>query len=57
MLKFSLSDYSDVYVLVKGRITITGAEGTVANRQADERNEEVVFKNCASFTSCQSEIN
>ena len=57
MLKFSLSDYSDAYILAKGRITITGAEGTVANRQADERNEEVVFKNCASFTSCQSEIN
>ena len=28
MLKSSLYDYSDVYILVKGAITITGAEGT-----------------------------
>ena len=24
-------------------------------RQADERNEEVIFKNCTSFTDCVSE--
>ena len=26
-------------------------------RQLDERNKEVIFKNCASFTNCISEIN
>ena len=57
MLKSSLCDYSDAYILVKGRITITGAGDTVANRQADERNKGVVFKNCASFTNCKNEIN
>ena len=57
MLKSSLCDYSDAYILVKGRITITGAGGTVANRQADERNKGVVFKNCAPFTNCKNEIN
>ena len=40
MLKSSLCDYSDAYILVKGRITITGAGDSVANRQADDRNKE-----------------
>ena len=57
MLKSSLSDYSDAYILVKGTITITGAGGDAAARQADERDKGVVFKNCAPFTNCISEIN
>ena len=28
----------------------------MAARQADERNEEIIFKNCAPFTDCVSEI-
>ena len=36
MLKSSLCDYSDAYILVKGRITITGEGNTAALRQADE---------------------
>ena len=35
MLKSSLCDYSDAYILVKGKITITGAGADVATRQAD----------------------
>ena len=57
MLKSSLCDYSDAYILVKGTITITGAGDDAAARQADERNKGVVFKNCAPFTNCISEIN
>ena len=57
MLKSSLCDYSDAYILVKGTITITGAEADAAARQADERDKGVVFKNCAPFTNCISEIN
>ena len=38
MLNSSLCDYSDAYILVKGRTTITGGRDTVANRQADEKN-------------------
>ena len=56
-LKSSLCDYSDVYILVKGTITIAGAGDDAAARQADERNKGVVFKNCAPFTNCISEIN
>ena len=57
MLKFSLCDYSDAYILVKGTITITGAGDNAAARQADERDKGVVFKNCAPFTYCINEIN
>ena len=56
MLKSSLCDYSDAYVLVKGTITITGA-GADAARQADERDKGVVFKSCPPFTNCISKIN
>ena len=45
MLRFS--DYSDAYILVKGKITITGAGGDEAGMQADERNKAVAFNNCA----------
>ena len=57
MLKYSLCGYSDAYILVKGRITITGAEDDAAARQADERGKGVGFKNCAPFINCISEIN
>ena len=29
----------------------------MAARQSDEKNKEVIFKNCASFTRCISKIN
>ena len=57
MLKSSLCDYSDGYILVKGRITITEAGDDAAARQADEGNKGVIFENCAPFTNCKSEIN
>ena len=57
MLKSSLCDYSDAYILVKRTITITGAGDDAAARQADEKDKGVVFKNCAPFTNCISEIN
>ena len=57
MLKSSLCDYSDAYILLKGRITVTGVGDDAAARQADERNKGVMFKNSAPFTNCKSEIN
>ena len=57
MLKSTLCDYSDAYILVKGKITATGARDDAAVRQADEIDKGVAFKNCASFTNCISEIN
>ena len=57
MLKSSLRDYSHAYILVKGKITITGAGDDAAARQADETDKGVAFKNFAPFTNCISEIN
>ena len=57
MLKSILCDYSDAYILVKGTITIAGAGDDPAVRQADERDKGLMFKNCAPFTNCISEIN
>ena len=57
MLKSSLCDYSDAYILVKGTKTIPGRGADAAARQADERDKGVSFKNCAPFINCISEIN
>ena len=55
MLRSSLCDYSDAYILVKGNITVnnTAADGADANYD----NKKVIFKNCAPFTDCISKIN
>ena len=55
ILKFSLCDYSDAYILVKGTISVnyTAAAGAAANNT----NKKVIFKNFAPFTNCISEIN
>ena len=55
MLKSSLCDYSDAYILVKGTISVnnTAAAGAAPNNI----NKKVIFKNCAPFTNCISEIN
>ena len=55
MLKSSLCDYSDAYIFVKGNINVnnTTAQGAAANNT----NKKVIFKNCAPFTNCISEIN
>ena len=55
MIGSSLCDYSDAYILVKGNITVnnTAADGAAANNT----NKKVIFKNCAPFTNCISEIN
>ena len=55
MLRSSLCDYSDAYILVKENITFnnTAADGAAANNT----NKKVIFKNCAPFTRCISKIN
>ena len=55
MLKSSLCDYSDAYILVKETISVnnTAAQGAATNNT----NKKVIFKNCAPFTNCISEIN
>ena len=55
MLRSSLCNYSDAYILVKGNISVnnTAADGAAANNT----NKKVIFKNCAPFTNCISKIN
>ena len=57
MLRSNLCDYADLYILVKGTITITGAGDNAGEMQADERGKGVTFKYCASFTKCINRIN
>ena len=55
MLRSSLCDYSDAYILVKEDITVNNpATATVAANNTDKK---VIFKNCAPFTNCISKIN
>ena len=51
MLRSNLCDYSDVYIVVKGRIRVT------STNNANRRNKQVTFKNTAPFISCISKIN
>ena len=58
MLKSSVCDYSDAYILSKERITVIAKDDSyAAARQADERNKGEIFQNCGPFINCNSEIN
>ena len=56
MLRSSLYDSADAYILLKGTITITSEGDNAAAERLDERNKSVTFKNCAPFTICISRI-
>ena len=47
MLESSLCDYSDAYILVKGKITVTGAGVNAAATRASEKDKGVADKNFA----------
>ena len=51
MLRSDLCDYSDAYVVVKGKITVEG------ENDAKTRNKNVIFKNNGPFRSRISNIN
>ena len=53
-LKSSLCNYSDVCILVKGNIMVNNI--SAADADANNTNKKVIFKNCALFTNCISEI-
>ena len=55
MLRSSLCDYSDAYILVKGNVTVNNS--AAAGAAENNTNKKVIFKNCAPFTSCISKIN
>ena len=54
ILKSILCDYSDVCILIKGTITVPNTKtGAVLNNN----DIKIIFKNCAPFADCKSEIN
>ena len=46
-----------MFILVSEARTITGWGADDAAKQLDEKNKGVIFKSCAPFTDCISEIN
>ena len=44
-------------VFVEGTTAVTGAGAIAPARPADERDKQVIFKNCSSFANCITEIN
>ena len=54
MLRSSLCDYGDAYILVKENITVNNTAG--ASAAANNTNKKVIFKNCVPFTNCISKI-
>ena len=57
MLKSSLCDYDDAYIFVKGTIKIYSAGADDNAKRLDEWNKGVIFKKCAPFNDCISQIN
>ena len=55
MLKSSLCDYSDAYILVRGTITVHNT--AAADADANNTNKKVILTSCAPLTNCISEIN
>ena len=55
MLRSSLCDYSDVYILVKGNKSVNNTAAADAN--ANNTNKKFIFKYCAPLTDCISKIN
>ena len=51
MLRSDLCDYADAYILVNGKIIVTG------NNPRDRQNKPLILKNNAPFVSCITKIN
>ena len=51
MLRSHLCDYSDAFIVVKGRVSVRGTNDN------NRRNKKLTFKNNAPFRSCISKIN
>ena len=55
MLRSSLCDYNDAYILAKGNITVNNTAG--AGAATNNTNKNVVFKHCAPYANCIIKIN
>ena len=50
MLKSSLCDYSDAYILANESITVNNT--ATADADTNNANKKVIFKNCTLFINC-----
>ena len=58
MLRSNLCDYSDAYILVKGKIMVTAPRANNGlNNIRDNKNRSLILKNNAPFVSCITRIN
>ena len=55
MLRSSLCDHSDAYILVQGNISVNNT--AAAGDAASNTDKKLILKNCAPFTNCISKIN
>ena len=55
MLRSSVCEYSDAYILVKGNISVIN--NAAVDADANNTNQKVIFTNCAPFTDSISKIN
>ena len=61
-IESSLCDYSDAYILVTGNISVTktiaaAGDNPIQRKQPPNAATQVIFKNCAPFEKCRTEIN
>ena len=58
MLRSNLCDYSDVYILAKGTITVTApGDNNIEDNTRDKKNRPLILKNNTPFVSCITRIN
>ena len=57
MLKSSLYDYSDTYILLSETITVVAAIADNAAIDTDKNNKQAIFKNFLPFTDCITKTN
>ena len=57
LLKSSLCDFSDEYILVKGTIAITWTGKNDFTREQEQINKQITFEKGALFPHCVNKIN
>ena len=55
-IESSLCDYSDAYILITGNIAVKKRNNTNTNNIDITQATQAVFKNCAPFDKCRTEI-
>ena len=57
MLRSSLCNYSDTYILVNANVTVPNTAAAAASAANPNNRKNIIIKNCAPFTNFIREIN